>query len=181
MDVHALSLLDYLPILVTWDRKIKCRSRGSFESGILIDALQYLFISPCLFYLAICVQKDTYIWNILIFSYLYFLVIFALILFQHFYISIVLFQQPKLHANLLVNVQMIPVHKLLTRSLTWTFFWIKSSHFLMYQIHKTSTHMLNNKRLGQGNLMFCCSWEIYFGSISQHNNNDNPKFQGQNI
>ena len=97
------------------------------------------------------------------------------------YISIVLFQQPKLHANLLVNVQMIPVHKLLTRSLTWTFFWIKSSHFLMYQIHKTSTHMLNNKRLGQGNLMFCCSWEIYFGSISQHNNNDNPKFQGQNI
>ena len=136
-----------------------------------------------LVYLAMYVEKVTHIWHILIFSYLHFFGIFTLILFQHFYISIVLFQQPKLHANLLVNVQMIPVHKLLTRSLTWTFFWIKSSHFLMYQIHKTSTHMLNNKRLGQGNLMFCCrcSWEIYFGSISQHNNNDNPKFQGQNI
>ena len=142
-----------------------------------------MFISPSLVYLAMYVEKVTHIWHILIFSYLHFFGIFTLILFQHFYISIVLFQQPKLHANLLVNVQMIPVHKLLTRSLTWTFFWIKSSHFLMYQIHKTSTHMLNNKRLGQGNLMFCCrcSWEIYFGSISQHNNNDNPKFQGQNI
>ena len=182
MDVHALSLLDYLPILVTWDRKIKCRSRGSFESGILIDALQYLFISPCLFYLAICVQKDTYIWNILIFSYLYFLVIFALILFQHFYISIVLFQQPKLNANLLANVKTIPVHTL-TGSLTWIFFWIISSHCLMYQIHKTNTHMLNNKRLGEGNLMFycICSQEIYFGLIGWQNNNNNLKSQGWHI
>ena len=49
MDVHELSLLDYLPTnsgyLRVEIRKMKFGSGDLFESGILIDALQYsLFI-----------------------------------------------------------------------------------------------------------------------------------------
>ena len=38
--------------------------------------------------------------------------------------------------------------------------------------------------LGEGNLNFCCigSWESYLGqSVSQHDNNNNPKFKGWHI
>lgn len=50
MDVHAIRLPDYLLTnssdFTVEKSKIKFRSRALFESEVLLDALQYLFIYP---------------------------------------------------------------------------------------------------------------------------------------